>query len=87
MSKEKAKNQKKEFSADEKLQYAVFQNGNLSRDQIKEWYKKDVAGIYVLIAEVLRSEEALDALVEVAWKRYQKYHAEKTAQPELPLNQ
>lgn len=72
-------------SVDSKLQYAVFNNAELKKDDIKGWLKKDVYGVYLLLSEVLASNEVLDALTEVFWKRYQDFHAQKVNEPELPL--
>lgn len=72
-------------SVDSKVQYSVFQNAALNRETIKEWLKKDVYGTYLLLAEVLASQECLEAITEVFWKRYQEFHKAKQEQPELPL--
>lgn len=69
-----------------KIDYAVFADASLSRDQIKEWLKKDIQGVYVLLSEMLYSEEVIDSLVNVFYKRYEAHHAAKAAEPELPLN-
>lgn len=68
-----------------KVDYAVRENANLGKETIKEWLVKDIKGVYILLAEIINSKEAVDALVEVFWKRYQDMHAAKNAQPELNL--
>lgn len=68
-----------------KVDYAVKENANIGKEQIREWLVKDIRGSYLLILEVLNSEESIDALVEIFWKRYRRLHDQKNAQPELPL--
>lgn len=69
-----------------KVEYAVKENANLGKDQIREWLVKDIRGSYLLILEVLNSEESINALVEIFWKRYKKLHDAKQSQPELPID-
>lgn len=84
--KEKKVKEEKVLSIKEKVDYAVFKNAHINRDQIKDWLKRDIQGVYVLLAEMLRSEDAIDALADVYFERYKKFHAEKARQPELELN-
>lgn len=72
-------------SMDQKAQYAVFTNSALERSEIKEWLVSDMKRALVTVSEVLQSNDALEALTEVYWKRYCKYHESAQAQPELPL--
>lgn len=73
----------------EKISYAVLSNGTLTREQISEWIKKDLSGVYICIAEILNSPEIHEAFVEVMWQRYIRLQKGKEVtdalQPELPL--
>lgn len=66
-----------------KIQYAVFSDQNLTKAQIKDWLARDMRGVYLLLAELLASVEAQEALAEVFWKRYRKFHDERAANPQL----
>lgn len=69
----------REMSVKEKVDYSVFSDAQISRDQIKDWLRKDIQGVYILLSEVLASAEVLEALTEVFWTRYVKFHEEKKA--------
>lgn len=68
---------KEKMSVSSQIDYAVFSNANLTKDQIKGWLQADIRGVYLLLAEMLGSVEVLDALSEVFFKRYVKFHEEK----------
>lgn len=67
----------------DKIDFEVFKNGSIERDQIKEWLKKDIQGVYILLSEMLYSPEVIDTLTEVFYQRYLKIHKqpEVTADP------
>lgn len=69
-----------------KVNYAVKENAHLSRDQIREWLHNDLRGVYVFLAEVMNSKDALEALVEVFWQRYKNMHEAQQNAPELELD-
>lgn len=73
------------MSAKEKLEFAVFHDADISKDQISTWLQNDIRGVYLLLSEVLASRECLDALVDVFYKRYLKFHEDKKNNPELDL--
>lgn len=77
MEKKKLNESDFQGSVDAKIQYSVFQDGQLSRDTIKGWLSKDIRGVYLLLSELLTSPEALDALTEVFYKRYLSFHEQK----------
>lgn len=68
----------------DKIDYEVFKNGSISKETIKEWLKKDIQGVYVLLSEMLYSPEVIDALVEVFYQRYLKMHKQP---PEVTAEQ
>lgn len=74
-----------EGSVKSKIDYAVFANGELSKEQIAEWLSKDIKGVYYLLAEILNSKEAIDALAEVFYQRYLAFQKAKEVTPELDL--
>lgn len=74
-----------EFSAKQKVEYAVFQDKSLNRETIKEWLKKDIYGTYLLLSEVLASQECLEALTTVFYARYEAFQKEKAIAREIPL--
>lgn len=76
----------KGFSPSEKVDFAVFTNARLERDNIKSWLKKDVHGVYLLLSEILSSNEVLEALTEVFWNRYLAFHEGKKSAPEIDFN-
>lgn len=60
-----------------KLDSALFHDADIAKAQVREWLVKDMRGVYILIAEVLASEECVDALTEIFYGRYQKLHKDK----------
>lgn len=69
----------------EKIDYQVLNNREISREQMAEWLKKDIEGIYILLSEFLRGPEVFDALLDVYYKRYKDLHEAQKAQAELDL--
>lgn len=77
-------------SVNQKVDYALFTDANLSRDTIKGWLKNDIRGMYLTLAEVLASNDCIEALTEVMYKRYTGIHkakAEAAAQSEINFPQ
>lgn len=66
----------------DKIDFEVFKNGSIERDQIKEWLKKDIQGVYILLSEMLYSPEVIDTLTEVFYQRYLKMHKQPEATAE-----
>lgn len=69
----------------EKIDYMVMKDKTLTRDQIKEWLQKDIQGVYILLSEILRTNEVLDAMVNVFYERYQ--HQQKLNQVDEAINE
>lgn len=59
---------------DSKIQYEVFKNGTLTKEQIAENLKKDIAGVVVTIHEILNSPVCMEALVDAFYTRYEDFH-------------
>lgn len=70
-----------------KVDFAVFTDANISRQEISEWLVRDIKNTYFTLSEVLNSKECIEALTDVFYKRYCDMHAAKAAQPELNLDQ
>lgn len=81
-----SKSEETDFTVQEKIDYQVFSNQNLSREQLRAWFVKDIKGVYILLSELLNTTEAIDALTDVYYKRYKDFHEAQKNQPELPLN-
>lgn len=81
-----SKSEETDFTVQEKIDYQVFSNKNLSREQLRAWFVKDIKGVYVLLSELLDTTEAIDALTDVYYKRYKDFHEAQQNQTELPLN-
>jgi hypothetical protein len=62
----------------EKIDHQVVHNKELTRAIIAEWLRKDIEGIYVLLAEFLREPEIFEKLLDVYWKRYEKLRDQGT---------
>lgn len=73
-------------SIDQRIQFNVLQNADLSRETIKQWLEKDIKGVYILLADILQSSEIMDAIVNVFYKRYQELHDSAKVSPELFTN-
>lgn len=71
----------------EVIDHAILKDKTLSRDTVKSWLKRDVQGIYILLSEILRSEEVMDAITKVFYSKYEEHHAKQSKEPELPFNQ
>lgn len=73
-----------------KVDQAAKENVSISRDMIREWLKKDIGGVYVLLAEMLNSSEVIDAVTDVFWSRYQRFKEESEPSlfdPKEPLHE
>lgn len=65
------------------IEYSVLTNKQIPKAQIKEWLERDIKNVYILLAEILRTQELIDAFVNVYYKRYEELHKEKeTKTPE-----
>lgn len=73
------------MSVKAKMEAEVFMGKELSREQIAEYLKKDIQGVYVLLSEILYTPEVLNAMTEVFYQRYLRMRAADAAAPELPL--
>lgn len=60
-----------------KVDYAILNDSNLSKEQVKDGLQKDIESVAVFVSNLLRSKECMDALTEVMWQRYQKYHEQR----------
>lgn len=74
--------EKKVFRGKTSIKEAIEQNAfagdlTMTRDQIKAGLKKDVYGVYVVLAEMLASNEVLEAITEVFWKRLLELREQK----------
>lgn len=78
----------KEFvgSVKAKSDYAVFNNADIPKEQIKEWLVKDIKGVFILLSDLIQTPEAIDALTEVFYKRYCDLH-KSSVQQELNLQE
>lgn len=56
----------------EKIDQQVIHNKELTREIIAEWLRKDIEGIYILLAEFLKEPEIFEKLLDVYWKRYER---------------
>lgn len=63
-------------SINEKVQYSVFRDNTLTKDTIKQWLRKDIQGVAVLVNEILHTEEVLNAIVDVFYARYEALKAQ-----------
>lgn len=71
-------------SVRESLDDAAFNGKNVEKDQLKSFLKQDLKGVYLVLADLLRTEEAIDALTDVFYSRYLRLKEAKEASPELP---
>lgn len=69
---------------DEKMRLSASAGKELTREQIKEWLKKDMDAIYILLAEILRDDACLDALSQVFYVRHQAYRKQLLLKDENP---
>lgn len=70
-------------SVNQKIDYALFADADITRDRIKGWLKNDLRGVYLVIAEILASNDCVEALTDVMYKRYSDLHKAKAEQTEL----
>lgn len=57
-------------SVDQALQYAAFQDIELSKKEIADRLHKDIVGMHILLSEILKSEDIQEALSEVLYQKY-----------------
>lgn len=79
------KKKSKDVGVTELVDHAILKDANLSRDTVKAWLKRDISGCYILLTEVLRSEEVLEALTSIFYAKYKTYQEQKMKEPELPF--
>lgn len=72
-----AKKSEKQASIKQVLSEGAFHGTNYSPDDIKNFLRRDIKGVYILLAEVLQSDEVIDALASVYYKRYQELMAQQ----------
>lgn len=66
-----------------KVEYAVKENAEITKEMLAGWLKKDVQGAFITLQEILASKECMDALTEVFWTKYKRMHEAKQSQPEI----
>lgn len=59
------------------IQDTAFNGFDLDHNQIKEYLKRDIRGIYVLLADILNSPDVLDAMAAVMLTRYEALRAKE----------
>ncbi|AZL82938.1 hypothetical protein [Apis mellifera associated microvirus 35] len=59
-----------------KTDFAVLNNADIDRDQIKEWLVQDVKRVAILVNDILNTPECIENLTDVFYKRYQDFHKE-----------
>lgn len=77
----------KPLSPGEKLQVAAQRDQFVSFETVKSHLQRDVGDMYILLAEIMSSDEIITAIANVIYKRYQDIMKAKEAQPELDLNE
>lgn len=58
------------------IEMSVLKNSEFTRDQLKERLCHDLEGVFVFVRDLLATHDAVEALTEAYWQRYQKYHEE-----------
>lgn len=69
-----------------KLSKAASQEQFVSRESVVQYLRQDVRSLYVLLSEILASEEIIDAIANVIYTRYEKIREAKESQQDLPFN-
>lgn len=72
----KENKEEKSSTPKQAIEEAAFNNWSMTREQIQFGLKRDIRGIYVVLAEILQSQEVLDAITNVYYERYLKIKAE-----------
>jgi len=67
---------------DDKIQYAVRVNADLTKDQIREGIRGDLKAIVVTLLDIVEVPEVMNAITEIYWKRYSELHQKTYAKPE-----
>lgn len=65
------------FTTEEKAQYEIFRNGELSRETIGKWVRNDLTSIGSFIHGTLNDATIFNALVDAYYFRYQKLHGKE----------
>lgn len=68
-----------------KIDYALFRESELTRDQISQMLLDDIRGCYVIITEVLNSPQCMNSLTDVYWERYLRIKKEAAPVPDPEL--
>lgn len=66
----------KGWTTEEKAQYEVYKNGDLSRATIADWIRNDLQSIASFIHGTLTDETIFNATVDAYYARYKKLHVE-----------
>lgn len=72
----------KQKSLDQKIQESVFTDKAIDRDTLKKLLVQDMRSCLVFMNEIMAIPEAVDALVDVYYGRYVKFHEEKNKVPD-----
>lgn len=67
------------------VQSTVFNDGTLTKEDIKKGLERDLKGLWVFVGEILNTPLTLDTLVDAYYARYEKLQAAKAVAPELDL--
>lgn len=69
----------------EKIDRSVLQDVTIERAQIAKWLERDIKSCYVLIMDILATDECMEALTEVFWQRYLEFHNRAKNEPGIPF--
>lgn len=61
-----------QLSPEQSLQQEAFSGREVTRDQIRDGLSRDLRGLFIVLQEVLRSSECIDALTDVYYARYKR---------------
>lgn len=64
-------------SIKQELQEGAFKGTAYSKEDIRKFLVRDIKGVYIVLAEILQSDDAVNALVEVYYRRYQEMMAQQ----------
>lgn len=76
-----AKNSKVEGGIGQAIDQAAKNGTPISKDQMREWLRKDIVGVHVLLVEILNTQQCIDALTEVFWERLKQKQAAAAPAP------
>ena len=84
---EKAKKDSEKVPAPgQTIQQMAFNGQEVTEEMIREWFMRDLKGVYVILAEILQTKECIDALAKIYHGRYLQMVEGMKRQPELDLN-